>query len=95
VLGILAFAHGPIEARDLLDLRQLLLQSPSPLTTETLLRPLRRFVIGDGSSGHGYVLSHLAARATDIRACFVSWGKAILTRLNGDPDHASAQSEYA
>ena len=48
VLGILAFAHGPIKARDLLDLRQLLLQSPSPLTTETLLRPLRQFVIGDG-----------------------------------------------
>ena len=25
----------------------------------------------------------------------MSWGRAILTRLNGDPDHAGAQSEYA
>jgi hypothetical protein len=58
VLSILAFALGPLESRDLLDLMSEVHQTGELLSEHDLLQPLRRFVIGNGRPDSGYVLSH-------------------------------------
>src|SRR5206468_2150213 len=69
------------------------------------LAPLRRFVIGDGSRGRGFVLSHPkiaeylqsqryqhAERLT--KQAFVDWGRHEVDQVNNRPELASQTSAY-
>lgn len=96
MLAILAFALGPLEGTDLLGLTMRLPGATPALSTQSLLHPLRRFVIGDGSRDRGYVLSHpkigehlqaerFAAVAPAIRETFVAWGREVVRAANQDP----------
>jgi len=58
VLSILAFALGPLESRDLLGLMKEIYRRDDLSSEHRLLQPLRRFIIGNGRAGSGYVLSH-------------------------------------
>jgi len=96
VLAILAFALGPLEGSNLLGLAMRLPGATPAFSTQSLLHPLQRFVIGDGSRDHGYVLSHpkigehlqterFAAAAPAIRDTFVAWGREVVAAANQDP----------
>lgn len=56
--AILSSALGPLEGTDLLTLVSKLTSSKRPLSVDRLIRPVARFVIGDGTALHGFVLSH-------------------------------------
>jgi hypothetical protein len=56
-LAILACAHGPLESDPFLVLAKEI-HGVESLSAKSILEPLRRLVVGDGSAGHGYVLSH-------------------------------------
>jgi hypothetical protein len=58
VLSVLAFALGPLESRDLLDLISEVHRTDNLLSEHNLLLPLRRFIIGSGKADSGYCLSH-------------------------------------
>ena len=105
VLAILAFALGPLEGRDLLDLAMRLPGAGPAFSTQSLLRPLQRFVIGDGSRDRGYVLSHpkvgehlrterFAAAATAIQGTFVAWGCEVVAAANEDPTRPDRVPPY-
>ncbi len=102
-LSILAFALGPLASRDLLDLMSEIHEAASLLSEHHLLQPLRRFVIGNGRTDSGYVLSHpkiaeylqrqrFGGRSIDLRRGFATWGQKHLRKLNDGeiaPQHAS------
>jgi hypothetical protein len=102
VLSILAFALGPLESRDLLVLMKEIYQTDNLVSEHDLLKPLRRFIIGDGKADSGYVLSHpkigyylqnerFRASTATLRRGFTAWGQKHLRRLNsGDPDPRNA-----
>jgi nucleoside phosphorylase/uncharacterized tellurite resistance protein B-like protein len=106
-LGILGFAKGPLDGRDLIGLFVASFPGlPSPLTSQPLIASLRRFVIGDGSRWAPYVLNHprLAQyiqneEARDlgdtIRQGFVAWGREHVTRLNVGALRLDEASTYA
>jgi hypothetical protein len=93
VLAVLAFALGPLEETDLLQLMTETYGESRVISATRLLNPLNRFVIGTGKRGSGYVLSHpkigrhlqeerFAAAAGDLRCGFAVWGKKHLDALN-------------
>jgi len=104
VLAVLAFALGPLEGADLLELMKHIYGTSGVMAADRLLEPLRRFVFGDGKRGSGYVLSHpkigrylqeerFAARAAVLRRGFAAWGQAHLGDLNAgrvQPERASS-----
>ena len=102
VLSILAFALGPLESGDLLALMKEIHGTENLLSEKELLQPLRRFIIGDGSTGTGYVLTHpkisyylqndrFRGSAATLRRGFVTWGQKHLRALNcGDLDPQDA-----
>jgi hypothetical protein len=106
VLSILAFALGPLESRDLLELMKEIHQTDDLISEHDLLQPLRRFVMGNGQAASGYVLSHprigdylqhdrFRASAATLRRGFATWGQKHLRALNsGDLDPLKA-SPYA
>jgi hypothetical protein len=106
VLAYLAFAHGPLETRDLLELAARHDDRGLALSPHAMLRPLRRFVIGDGTASHGYVLSHpkiglylqgqrFEATAREIRKVFAEWGHDHVGRLNNAHLGPAQASRYA
>jgi hypothetical protein len=105
VLSILAFALGPLEERDLLELLKAIYKRDGLITVHHVLEPLRRFVIGNGQPGHGYVLSHprLAEyfqrhgypdEKVRIREGFVAWGQCHLRALTTGPKRTDGLSAY-
>lgn len=93
VLMILAFAHAPLEATELMILVSKLPGGRRTPVPQRLLEPLRRFVIGDGSAKHGYVLSHprigehlraerYAAAKDLVEDAFVRWGRQLVAEVN-------------
>ena len=93
VLSTLAFALGPLEERELLSFLKDFHDMKRALAGDRLLRPLRRFVFGNGKRGSGYALSHpriglylqeerFAGSVDDIRRRFVAWARAHLRDLN-------------
>ncbi|MBL8659397.1 MAG: hypothetical protein JNM75_06535 [Rhodospirillales bacterium] len=93
VLAVLSYAFGPLEGGDVLRLASFVSGSAPPLSAQVLLEPLRRFVIGDGSADHGYVLSHpkigeylqqerFRDAVSTIAAAFVAWGRDVVAKLN-------------
>jgi hypothetical protein len=106
ILSILAFALGPLQAHDLLDLMKEIHEADDLLSEHALLQPLRRFVIGDGKAGSGYVLSHpkiadhlrndrFEGRSLDFRAGFARWGQKHLRSLNSGSRGPKNASRYA
>lgn len=103
VLSVLAFAHGPLEEANLLELMEQNYGPSRVISGDRLLEPLRRFVIGTGEPGSGYVLSHpkigeylqndrFSARAAELRSGFMAWGKMHLEYINAGklrPEQAS------
>jgi hypothetical protein len=105
-LSILSYAHGRLEARDFLNLVETIYQGHGVVTERRLLQPLRRFVIGNGRSGQGYVLSHpkigeclqeewYDGRRTEIQDGFIKWGLTHLRALNSDGLSPVDASPYA
>ena len=106
-LAVLAFAKGPLEAKDML----VLIKATSPAVTcprraKSLLWPLRRFVVGDGSRVTPYVLSHpkLGAylreetfrdQADEIGQGFAAWGQEHVRSLNNGQLSPEQASPYA
>jgi hypothetical protein len=57
-LAVLAMALGPLEAPHLTDLVCGLRSLPRPTASDRFVRPLKRFIAGDGRVDHGFVLNH-------------------------------------
>ena len=106
VLSILAFALGPLESRDLLDLMKEIHQTADLVSEHGLLQPLRRFVIGNGETDSGYVLSHpkiadylqrerFGTRSMVLRRGFATWGQKHLRGLNSGEIAPENVSPYA
>jgi hypothetical protein len=106
VLSILAFALGPLESRDLLDLMKVIHQRDDLISEHRLLQPLRRFILGNGRPESGYVLSHpkigeylqgerFGARAAILRRGFAVWGLNHLRDLNAARVEPQDASHYA
>ena len=104
LLNIFACALGPLFLNDLSQL------APPEAnlnmwTLEDVLRPLNRFVIGDGFS-QGYAFTHprlsdyfynrlqLAEQAQDQEMCFVHWGNKTLTSINAGELKPADVSSY-
>jgi len=97
-LAVLAMALAPIEGQDLTDLVAELSGQVRPAASDRFIKPIKRFVAGDGRIDHGYVLNHpklgeyLREERCDSRTqaavefAFVKWGRDILKRLRTDPN---------
>ena len=86
VLLILAHALGRLSEGDLLALMTEMHGDPGLAFADRLLRPLRRFVMGDGKRNTGFVLSHpkigdylraerFHAHDKVVLRAFASWGR--------------------
>jgi hypothetical protein len=105
VLSVLAFALGPLESRDLLEIMSQIHGVNNLLSERELLRPLRRFVIGDGKPNSGYVLSHpkiadylknerFSASAGTLLRGFTTWCQSHIRSLNSGVRPSNAASRY-
>jgi hypothetical protein len=92
IMAVLAFAQGPLQAKDLFDLVSGLTFG-RVLSMQGLLKPLRRFVIGDGTPERGYVLSHpkigehlklsrFIHIAATVERLFADWGRSVVAALS-------------
>jgi hypothetical protein len=106
VLSILAFALGPLESRDVLGLMKEIHDKSDYVSEHRILQPLRRFVLGNGQQGSGYVLSHpkigeylqrerFGARAVALRRGYAAWGLKHLKDLNMERSTAADAPHYA
>ena len=105
VLVILAHALGPLSEADLLTLMKEVHGDMSFAFADRLLRPLRRFVMGDGKPNTGFVLCHPkisgylraerfhAAEKPVLRA-FADWGRRHLAALNSGEIKPEDASRY-
>jgi hypothetical protein len=93
VLSVLAFALGPLDGAGLRALMKRIHGLTALTTVDRLLEPLRRWVLGSGRRGEGYVLSHpkvgeylqrnqFSCMANELRQGFAEWGKAHAIALN-------------
>lgn len=105
VFSILAYAYGPLEANDLISLLQCIYGNSGLVTEHRLLEPLRRFVIGNGLPGQGYVLCHprlgeylrdrrFRAPASQIKSGFAQWSLGQLEALNAGRIRPELASPY-
>ena len=106
MFAVVAVALGPLEADDLIDLVCDLGAIANAFSARNLLRPLRRFVIGDGSRESGFVLSHpkigqylqeeyLSRRVVDrTQKTFVTWGRRVIDKLNRSEYQAEQVPHY-
>lgn len=97
-LAVLAMALGPIEGPLLLDLVCSITGKTRPMSADRLVRPIARFVAGDGRPDHGYILNHpklgeyLREERFDsdgrqrVEEAFRHWGRAIAKRVGADPN---------
>jgi hypothetical protein len=105
VLMLLAFAHGPVTRGDLLELLSCLMRFADPLVAQTVLDPIGRFVIGDGSVDHGYVLSHpkigehlrkdrFRTVEARVESVFAAWGLRVVAEVNSGKRAPAATPRY-
>lgn len=97
-LAVLAMSLGPLEGQYLTDLVSKLRGLPRPTASDRFIKPLRRFIAGDGRAGHGYVLNHpkfgeyLREERFDrvtqktIENAFLDWGRGVTKGLSLDSD---------
>lgn len=97
-LAVLAMALGPLEAPHLTDLVCGLRSLPRPTASDRFVRPLKRFIAGDGRVDHGFVLNHpklgeyLREERFDettrqlVERAFIAWGRGIARGLAADPN---------
>jgi hypothetical protein len=106
VLSILAYALGPIESKDFVALMQSVHDTKKFLIEREIMKPLRRFIIGNGKPNSGYVLSHskigeyllgerFAAHVDFLSNGFVGWGQANVRALNSGRKAPADASRYA
>ena len=88
-LGVLALALGPLETQHLTDLVCQIAGVARPMSSTRFVKPLMRFIAGDGHADHGYVLNHpklaeyLREQRFDriarqrVEEGFIAWGRAI------------------
>jgi uncharacterized protein YeeX (DUF496 family) len=106
ILTILACAKGPLERRDIKNILKRCLPAFDGSIAETL-RDFQRFVIGDGSAAHGYVLSHskLAEyfhsspfleedEISAVETAFLDWGQETLRVLEEEKADPKSVSPY-
>lgn len=96
-LAVLAFALGPLEGPHLTDLVCRLCSLPRPVASDRFVRPLKRFIAGNGRADHGYVLNHpkLGEYLREerfgsptrqlVEFAFVEWGRGVAAALSADP----------
>ena len=105
VLVILAYALGRLSETDLLDLVREIHGVTTLIFPDRLLKPLRRFVMGDGKPESGFVLSHpkigdylraerLRAAEKPVRRAFAKWGSNHLRALNEGEVQPADASHY-
>ncbi|MBV7489862.1 hypothetical protein [Pseudomonas sp. PDM30] len=97
-LAVLAMALGPIEGPHLTDLTCRLCGLSRPTASDRFIKPLKRFIAGDGRADHGYVLNHpkfgeylLEERFDSITRqsvehAFLEWGRGVAKGLGADPN---------
>lgn len=97
-LAVLAMALGPVEGTHLTDLVCSLCHLRRPAASDRFVRPLKRFIAGDGSVDHGYVLNHpklgeyLREERFDsttrkgVQQAFLDWGRGVAKGLVADPN---------
>jgi AAA ATPase domain len=92
-LAVLAFAYGPLSGREFLEIYAAIHNKSNIIAESYLLDPLRRFIMGNGTPEHGYVLNHpkvgeylqsekFRGRAEHIQRTFLSWVQQYLRALN-------------
>jgi hypothetical protein len=105
VLLILAHALGRLPEMDLLALMREVHGETELTFADRLLRPLRRFVMGDGKPQSGFVLSHpkigdylraerFHAVEKPVRRAFATWGSKHLAALNAGKIGPGEASRY-
>ncbi|RTL94127.1 MAG: ATP-binding protein [Hyphomicrobiales bacterium] len=105
VLSLLAFALGPLESWELISIYNHLYGGEKIFEEARLLSPLRRFVMGDGRTNSGYVLSHpkigvylqndrFHAASSAMRRGFADWGRQHLEALNLNITNPKDASRY-
>lgn len=105
VLSVLAFALGPLESKDLLELVQVV-HGVALLTERDSLLPLHRFVRGNGRPDSGYYFNHplvgqhlqeswYVGRRAIINAGFVAWGRRQLATSTAVEQSTYPISNYA
>ena len=105
VLLALSVAQGPLRAGDLVAVTGRFPEPPFALSVDNALRLLTRFVIGNGTSKSGYVLSHskigdhlreekFSASTEAAHEAYVGWGRAQVRAVNSDPACAAQVSQY-
>lgn len=97
-LAVLAMALGPIEGTHLTDLVCSLCHLHRPAASDRFVRPLKRYIAGDGSADHGYVLNHpkLGEYLREVRfdsttqntvhQALLDWGRGVAKGLAKDPN---------
>ncbi|RQP25387.1 hypothetical protein DZC73_11230 [Albitalea terrae] len=95
-LAVLAMAQGPLEAPHLTDLVCELCHLPRPAASDRFVKPLRRFIAGDGRADHGYVLNHPklgeylreerfdSSTLQSVEHAFLAWGRDVAKGLDTD-----------
>ena len=104
ILAVMACARGPLKLSELADLTREIHHCEQ--SSKDALRPIRRFVIGDGNA-IGYSLSHpkLAGYFREehfgngdiirrTKAGFVDWGRRVVDDLNQDKCSPDKTPEY-
>ena len=97
-LAVLAMALGPIEGTHLTDLVCELHGLRRPAASDRFVKPLKRWITGDGSTEHGFVLNHpkfgeylreerFDPRMQDeVSQTFLGWGRSVATGLASNPN---------
>jgi hypothetical protein len=109
-LAVLACAYGRLSADELAEVARRAHSLPPLLRTESILHPVRRFVMGTGRLSRtdgGYVLSHpkLGDFIRDeyfhsdmiierTRRAFADWGLEVVAHINSDTRAAPSVSPY-
>lgn len=93
-LAVLAMALGPIEGPHLTDLVCNLGNLSRPAASDRFVKPLKRFIAGDGRADHGYVLNHPklgeylreerfdSTTRQSVEHTFVEWGRSVAKGLD-------------
>lgn len=97
-MAVLAMALGPLEGPHLTTLTCNLCNISRPIVSDRFIKPLKRFIAGDGRPGHGYVLNHpkldeymLEERfGLDtqqlVENAFLAWGRRVAKTLETPPN---------
>lgn len=97
-LAVLAMAIGPLEGHQLTDLVCRHGSIRRPAASDRFVKPLKRFIAGDGRADHGYVLNHpklgeyLREERFDsitqqtVEQVYLDWGRGVANGLIADPN---------